>query len=294
MKEEEVILHSGYKFIDNKEQHLHTYDMVPLLGTSTVLSILTPPLTWWASGLAVKEFGISDPKVITKIKNKTATVEEVKECMVSVGLKHQEIKNMPLEGYYNLLDKAYRAHSVKLKDSAKKGTDLHAELEKFVKHVISSQLNSELTVQAIVQGCTGMFDSKIQPFIEWSSQNVKKFLFSELHTYSQEYWIGGITDAGVELNSGEYAIIDFKSSKDAYQTQFWQIAGYNIQLEESGGYTADGEKIFILDKPVTQYIVVPFGKEPVVPVFSKYELNKCKKAFLGCLTVYKLTDQYVG
>jgi hypothetical protein len=48
----------------------------------------------------------------------------------------------------------------------------------------------------------------------------------------------------VELNDGTIAVIDFKSSKDAYPEQFWQCAGYDILVSENGGYTAEGEKLF--------------------------------------------------
>lgn len=285
----------GYKFINvdvkGNEQHIHTYNAVPLLGTSTITGIIPPPLAWWASGLAVKELGIPDPKVITKIKRKTATQEEYDECMNSIAIKHAEIKNMETQGFYKLLDKAYRAHSVKLKDSAQKGTDLHAELEKFVKYAIKIQLETKLPMTNITQDCTNMFETQIQPFIDWSGQNIKRFLFSEIHCYSEKYWLGGIADAGAEMNDGQYAIIDFKSSKEAYQSQFWQCAGYDIQLTENGGYTKDGEKIFQLEQIFTQYIIVPFGSIPVVPVYCKYKLEDCKKAFMACVELYKCIDK---
>ena len=44
-----------YRF--EKEQHIHLLDERPLIGTTTALSVLNKPLTWWASGLAVEALG---------------------------------------------------------------------------------------------------------------------------------------------------------------------------------------------------------------------------------------------
>lgn len=261
-----------YKFIDNKEQHLHTLDMVPLLGTSTVLDIVAKQLSYWASGKAVECLGITDAKLLTKIKNNKATDDEKQELMTSLALKHQEIKNMETEGFFKLLDKAYRAHATNLKKTANKGKDLHFEIEKYVKHTM---LNEEI-----------FFDDQIKPFVEWSKQEVKRFLFSEIHTYSEKHWLGGVVDIGIELNSGEYGIIDIKSSDKAYNSQFWQIGGYDIQLTESGGFDKDGNLIFKLDRPITKHIVIPFRSDPVLPVIRD-NVDRNKECFLSAMTLYK-------
>jgi hypothetical protein len=84
-----------YRFLEidenGQECHLHQLwserkqDWENLTGTTTVLEVLGKPLTWWASGLAVKEFsGIEDCKVLTKIKNKKATKKEIAEVETSV------------------------------------------------------------------------------------------------------------------------------------------------------------------------------------------------------------------
>lgn len=261
-----------YKFFDNEEQHLHTLDLSPLLGTSTVLEVLAKPLTWWASGMAVKELGW--------INSKEKGVDIPLDARISAVTKSlEEIKGYTPEQWLKRLDKAYRAHKDNLNKAAKDGTDLHAELERYVKFKMGKEIEYK----------KDGFDIKIQPFIDWAETNVEKFLWSEAHCYSSEHWIGGITDAGAQLKTGEWVIIDFKSSKEAYNNQFYQIAGYHIQLEENGGFTSDGEQLFKLEKEISQYIVVPFGGDPVVPVIYK-DLDKAKAAFLACLTLYKLEN----
>lgn len=261
-----------------KANHIHQIfdkgEWKNLIGTSTVLGVLAKPLTWWASGLAVSELGwvkAGDWKLLK--------TPELKEADLKRRIAHtlpvfEEIKGLTVEEYIKKLDKAYKAHSVKLDSSAEKGKDLHAELERYVRDHM--------------EGIEGEYDEEIQPFIEWAEVNVKRFLWSELHCYSKTHWIGGITDAGAELKNGEIAIIDFKSSKEAYPSQFLQIGGYDIQLSENGGFTKTGDKVFALEKPVSQYIVVPFGAETPVPVVVT-DVETHKRIFLHVLEVYRWT-----
>ena len=44
-----------YKYIDEGKEHLHTYLGKPLLGTSTVVGVLSKNLTWWAAETAAVE-----------------------------------------------------------------------------------------------------------------------------------------------------------------------------------------------------------------------------------------------
>lgn len=248
-----------YRF--DSKNHIHFFREKPLCGTSSVLSVVAKPLTWWASGLACMKFGWLDPK-----KNDPQTVQNALEEGFS------RVQALSIEDYSKLLGEAYKAHQTSLKDSANKGTDLHAELERFVKNTMENRMAT--------------YDEKIMPFIKWANENVKRFLWSEMYCFSEKHWLGGITDCAVELNDGRYGIIDFKSSKDAYDSQFWQIAGYDIQVSENGGYTENGEQVFKLDKPIEFYAIVPFGAEIVEPKFH-YDVEGDKEAFLSALVLYK-------
>ena len=266
-------------------EHIHFGDGVPMYGTSTIAGVLGKVLTYWASGLAVKEFsGIEDAKIFTKIKNKKATVEEVKSLNVTVGKWLLEHQNPTTEEWIAICDKAYRAHSVKLDSSAQAGKDLHAELERYVKNQMMGDFISKDT----------QYDPKINPFIEWARKNVKKYLWSEVHCYSEKNWIGGISDLGVELNDGRVGIFDFKSAKEAYDSHFFQIAGYDIQISENGGFDAEGNKTFTLPKPLEFYAVIPFGAENIIPIFNEdlgFSIKNCQDAFLACLIIHKIKEQ---
>lgn len=265
---------TGYKYIDEKRKHLHTLDGNPLIGTSSASDVLAKPLTWWASGLAVKVLGIPDSKVITKIKNRTATKEEIETCMDSCELALARIKKMNVEDYYKLLDEAYRAHATTLKEKADEGTDLHAELERFIK--------DEMGVENMP---ADRYEARILPYITWSRKTVKRYLWSEAHCFSRTMWTGGISDVGAELNDGKFVVIDFKSSKEAYKSQFWQCVGYAMQIEENGWLDREGNVLGRLDKPIDHVCVVAFGAEVVEPKFY-FEMATGKEAFKAELFLY--------
>ena len=273
-----------YKFENKNGEHLHMLwserdeCFQALTGTTTILEVLSKTLTYWASGLAVKEFsGIEDCKVLTKIKNKKATKEEIQGVNEVVDNWLSENKNLSVEEYIKLCQKAYSAHATNLKDTAEEGTDLHEELERFVKNQILTQGKAKDTTE---------YDKKIQPFIEWSKEKVKRFIGSEVYVYDEIMFTGGIVDCIAELTDGTNAIIDFKRAKDVYFSHFCQVGGYDLQLTKNGAYDENGNKLFDLDKPISTFIVIPFGK----PVFEPVENNNIKgfqKSFLSLLNIYR-------
>lgn len=255
--------------------HVHTLDGRPLIGTSSVLGVLNKPLVWWSSGLAVREFGCPDPKVLTKIKNKKATKEEITDLHNAAAVRLAVLKNMPTDEYVKLLDKAYRAHATTLKETAEEGTNLHEELSLFVRFKMSG-----------VGVPKSNWDERIIPFIKWTDANVDRFLWSESHCYSRTHFLGGISDCGFIDKQGRMGILDFKSSKEAYWEMFLQCAAYDIQLEENGGFDAEGNRTLNSDNPADYYCVLPFGMaEPKVQ--ENHDSVGCKENFLHALALYK-------
>lgn len=264
-----------------KQNHLHTLDMEDgkgpkrLTGTSSVENVLFKVLSWWASGLAVGTLGW-----VKKLNPKydEVTPEEIiandKERKKSAMKMLKKIRLMKTDEYVELLDNAYKAHSVKLDTTAKAGTDLHAELE----HWVRSQMGI---------GPTKDYDPKIKPFTDWANKNVKKFLWSEAHCFDEELWVGGISDAGAEMLDGTLSIIDFKSAKEAYATSFIQTAGYAIQMEKNGLWDSKGRVNKKLDQKVSGLIVVPFGSKVVEPSI-RFNVEEFKDGFRWCVGLYRL------
>ena len=264
-----------YRYYDEKGEHLHTLDGRPLVGTSRIGNVLAKPLAWYGSGKAVEVFGVPDPKVLTKIKNKKASLAEWDAMRDSLWKSLERLRIMELDDFVKLIDKAYRAHDTYKRERAKGGTDIHAECERFVKDWMREMRET--------------YDLTIQPFIEWSDKNVKRFLWSEGHCYSEKHWIGGICDAGYEKLDGTFGILDFKSTKEAYVPQFWQCAGYDIQISENGVLDKDGNYLIRHVPTINEYCIFAFGGEPKPYFFS--DPKGAKEAFIATLLIYNKLPQ---
>jgi hypothetical protein len=263
-----------YRF--DAANHVHLLDGQPLVGTSSAMGVVAKPLTYWSSGLAVMQFGCPDPKMLTKIKNGKATEADNKAMFKAAEAWLAQYGNHldPMQ-LVSLWDKAYRAHATTLKEKAATGTDLHAELERFVRDEMTGDRPKSVDE----------YPKQIWPFIEWSRSNVKQFLWSEAHCYSEEHWIGGICDCGLILNDGRVGIIDFKSSKEAYLTQHWQCGGYAVQIELNGTFDAEGNEIDAYHTKFDFTAIVPFGA-PIVKPHLHEDVEASKRNFLNCLAIH--------
>lgn len=264
-----------YRF--NADQHLHELyvngEWQPLVGTSSAMSVVAKPLTWWSSGLAVQAFGCPDAKLLTKIKNGKATEKETEQLGYAAAKWLDDNHFMQSRELIALWDKAYRAHATTLKEKAVEGVDLHAELERFIR----DQIDGNQTPKE--------YPPEIYPFIQWADANVKTFLWAEAHCYSETHWIGGISDCGFIDNDGKSAIIDFKSSKEAYITQFWQCAGYSLQIAENGTLDKDGNEIDAYHTKVDYFAILPFGAKNPVPAIN-VDVKGCQENFLHALALH--------
>ncbi len=264
-----------YQFINSKREHLHQLDGKPLIGTSTVTKVIAKPLTWWASGMACEKFGWLNPK--------RHPAEAVKQALEE-GFKR--VTALTLETYGKLLTEAYRAHNTRKEDAAEAGTDMHAELEKYVKFCLEQGGEP--------QHYFNITDKRLDTFIEWSVANVKRFLWSEAHCYSEKLWVGGITDCGAEMKDGKIAVIDFKSSKDAYFDQFVQAAGYALQVMENGLYDDKGTELRfnvinhtqINPDKIDALYIVPFGSDDPTPR-PHYDVEGRMADFESAVRLYK-------
>jgi len=259
----------SYKFIDEKGEHLHTLNGQPLLGASTVLGIVAKQLTWWAAGMAIKEFGWNNPK-------DTSPEDRLQNAQIAL----ESVKTLTPDEYLAKLDKAYRAHDSFKNKAATKGTDLHSELEKFVKHCIDSNEGRPLVNDS--------YPEQVKKFALWAIENVEKFLWSEACCYSETLWVGGICDAGAKMIDGHTAVIDFKSAKEVYMTHILQCAGYAQLISESGILTKNGDKI--QEVPTIDALTVfPFGGGQPKTV---YAVEDYQRAFVGATLLYSLNKTY--
>lgn len=273
----------GYYF--DKENHVHLLNGKPLIGTSSMASVLAKPLTWWASGLAVGKLGWIHKgdarKGWTKMEDRLAK---------SIPMQ-QKISKMQPEEYLDLLDEAYKAHSVKLNDSAEEGTNMHAVMEEYVNYCLKT--NDGKPCPDYATAFVNVSDAnkkKLDILVEWSTRKVKRFLASEINCYSEKLWLGGIVDVVFEDVDGKFAVLDFKSSKEVYTSQFWQCIGYKIQLEENGGHSPDGIKLLDLKNKIDYVCVLPFGMtNPSVQYYT--DMDGGIEAVKSMCVLYKMLNK---
>lgn len=269
---------NSYKF--DSANHIHLLDNKPLIGTSTIASSVGKgsALIYWAVGMALNELGWSNPKKVTE---KAIRLKKSSDVL-------RNLKSMSDETYLSLLDMAYKAHTRELKRTAGLGVDLHAELERYVKFQISG--NWETPPLELFED--EELKKIIQPFVQWCENNVKKWLFSEVHVYSEELWTGGIIDAGYIDMNDNFVLADFKSG-GAWLSGYYQIGGYHIQLNENKkAFDENGNVVFELnDLKVKKHAIFPFKGGFTEPKIRTNIIDNCE-GFRCATKLYKLNADF--
>lgn len=213
----------SYKFDEKK--HAHTYNDIPLMGTTTLIGkVLPPPLSWYGSGKALELMGWTNPRKIKKEEG----VKKVSEPL-------EKIKEMEQEEFYKFLQKCYRNHDEYKKSKGDWGTKVHEKIEETVKKAIENdgKISGKVKCDKDIKGA-------IEEFIKWGKD--KKFLHSEAHVYSEKLWVGGIVDIVYEENGNKF-LGDIKTSKSIYSSHIIQMGLYDYQQKENGYFTDEGENI---------------------------------------------------
>jgi hypothetical protein len=274
----------GYRYTDEKKEHLHTLNGRPLIGTSTACGIIGKDgaLAWWAAELAAVE-ALSTDQFYPSLR------EEFEAAKAVPDYKERKAAVDALQKKYPAFKAARFAHYNAKNDAADKGTDMHAELEKYVKLMVQDQGGKPHLMN-------GYEHKAVEAFATWAVERIEKFLLSEAHCYSERLWVGGITDCLAKMKDGRLAVIDFKSSKDAYFGQFVQAAGYALQLEEKGPVDARGKSIITsmspLDK-ITALYIVPFGSSDPTPR-EHLDVEGRKADFEAAVHLYKSNQMFAA
>ena len=251
-----------YRF--DRKNHLHLLDGRPLTGTTTVGDVLSKPLTWWAAELAAIEC-LDNGWCIPGIK-------AAYEAAVAQGRKSEWIKST--QTAHPEFKKARYAHNERKKAAASDGVDFHGLIELYIKARIAGESPTPAP--------------EIARFVEWAEANVSRFVFSECHTYSEILWTGGIADFGFYDKQNEFCIGDIKRG-GPYAGQYLQCGGYDIQLQESGGYTEEGKQI-VAPLPIAQhYFVYPSKGRPLM-IHGK-DCEKARDGFKAMLNLYRAIER---
>lgn len=185
-----------YEF--NKEKHIHTLDGKPLMGVTTVLSVINKPaLIQWSANEAIKY-----------------AIENFADKGSDDGGNYFTI-------YEHILVEAKTAHRKKKETAGDWGTAVHGAVESWIKEKVEPTTLDEMGMVAFTN------------FKKWAEDNKVEFLESEKHLYSKEMWTGGIVDM-VFMMDGKKYIGDIKTSSGIYNEAFFQMGAYHLMLQEMG------------------------------------------------------------
>jgi CRISPR/Cas system-associated exonuclease Cas4 (RecB family) len=187
----------NYEF--NEKQHIHLLDGKPLMGVTTVLSVISKPaLIQWSANMAVGH------------------IKDNIKPNIDGGYDYAEL--------LTCLDEAKSAHRKKKETAGDWGTFVHKAIEEWIKEKkIPTEFKEHTQLQAF------------ENFVNWATQNKVEFLESEKHLWSKELWIGGIVDLVIKMDGKKY-IADIKTSSGIYNEAFFQMGAYNLCLEEMGDH----------------------------------------------------------
>jgi len=240
-----------YRF--NKEQHIHQLlvdgEWKNLTGITTILQVVAKPaLIQWAANMAVDYI---ESLVRTRSDGERYVLVDVPE-----------------------FKEARTAHRKKKEEAGQKGTDVHALIEQEIKNAI------ENTHGFLSKKWKEQYDSEqILHFFDWALDNKVKFLDSEKHIYSKEYFLGGVCDFVCEIDN-EVWLGDIKTGSGIYPEHFWQTAGYQLLFEEMGVY-----------QNIKGHIVLNLKKDGSFDEKRSISNEDNRKAFLACLTIYRIQEK---
>ena len=226
----------------------HTYliDGKPATGVTTIIGVLAKPnLIPWAARMAV-EFCIEHAE----------------------GAESRDIDIL-----YHIssiaLEEAKSAHTRKKEAAGEHGTSSHSLVEEWIKNRMDNRMS------------TTDF-SPIQKFIDWATENVDHFLFSERKMFNKDLFIAGTADFAYVGKDGERYMADFKTSSGIYGIDYWlQVAAYRMLAEEEGDVPYDGAT------------VVRMGKDGSFEVKHRFDYETDREAFMACLTIYRAQATFV-
>lgn len=234
------------KFKFNKDGHSYTLNGKLLTGCTTILGVVAKPfLIPWAAKMTTEyirenagKFDLTDPKQ-----------------------------------FEQLLLEAKLAHTKSKEKAGDYGTEMHAEIEKWIKSCIKNKkYKAKSKNPAVKKG--------LEDFLVWTTKNDVRFLESEKKIYSKKYWLGGTLDIMAKLGKKTW-IIDVKTAKSGlYAENFWQMAGYELMLKESTKY-----------KKIDGYILLNLKENGEFIEKRSISNQEHIKAFLACLEIYRQKEK---
>ena len=246
-----------YRFDESK--HKHYINNKEVTGTTTVVGVIDKPaLMPWAVN-----------KSMDKLVNITGDGPLTKEN----------------------INKAKKAPTEFKQEAGRFGTVVHALCEHFNKTGVVLPVDSEELPPEVLELVKTLDKSQLKKapklvdqYIEWFNKVGAKVLYVEQNVFSEDMYVGGIFDLVLEID-GKIYITDFKTSSGVYPSQFVQMGGYEIQVNEMM------ERGYITKFNVDGYIVIHLPRKGSCKVHIKTDTQEFRKAFTACLFIYRLINK---
>lgn len=241
------------KYQFDEKNHIHLLDGQPLMGVTTILSVISKPaLIAWSANMASDYIKEHSERFIE-------TVEDLENEIVA-DIAWYKV-------YEDILKEAKSAHRKKKESAGDWGTAVHLAIEEWIKE---NKLPTTLDEKGM---------EVFNKFRQWSAENKVKFFESEKHVWSEKYWIGGIVDLVLEMNGKKY-IGDIKTSSGIYNEAFFQMGAYNLCLEEMGAH-----------KDIAGYLVINLRKDGNMDMMIAEDMEVNKKAFVSARDLWEIINK---
>lgn len=238
---------TGVGFEFNPATHRYYMDGVAMTGVTTILGVIAKPqLIKWASDQAV---------------------DYIKEHTIDAGIAvPPNTVTIPIEE----LENARKAFAIKRDKAADAGTAVHAEVETYIKSLISGDV---FTTE----------NEQVKHFIAWVEKHNVEFIASEEQVYSKELFVAGTYDFACIIDGRKY-LGDLKTANGLYPEYFYQCAAYRMMCEEMGQTDFKGSILVRIGRDGK------FNEDQDVIISESYEDEK--EAFLSAHKLYRITQQY--
>lgn len=245
---------TGFSF--DPAKHVYKLDGKRMTGVTTILGVINKPaLVGWAANMAV---------------------DYIKENCEYIGNTFED-----RDGDYYLvspteLQEARKAHTRKKDARAVEGSDVHAEIETYIKACIEEDGHA---VTLLDHEMAQPADSFAR-FVRWAVDNKVQFLESEKVMYHPEWFVGGTADF-VCLIDGKKYVGDIKTQKKIWdRVPFFQMAAYRGMLEQMGETDFHGS------------LIVHLPMEGELETHYSFDYESDLDGFLSALKLYRLLNNY--
>jgi len=231
--------------------HIHKFGDKPLMGVTTVLSVISKPaLIQWSASIAADYIE-----------------KELRENCMKVTEGGGEEILVDGESLNITCKEAKVAHRVKKETAGDFGTILHTAIENYIK-------TGEAPEDLSFEGLQGFVK-----FMFWANKEKVKFLESEKHVWSKELWVGGICDGILTLDGKKY-LFDVKTSSGIYPTMFAQMAAYHLCLKEMKEH-----------EDIAGYLIVNLNKQGKMDLAMSNNMDFNQTFFKNALALYKSNQE---